>query len=191
MKKPTAKQLAARAKFAEMARSGALAKKRKANPTKKKADSRYVIYRGNLGKVFAVDLTRVKAVQIAKHQSDTTGDRFWVEHGVTGRIVYDSKERATRRVKNPAKPTVGKKISQLRREGYPQKQAVAVAMSEKRAGKVRANPIDSFPQMVGYYPRKTSPDYVIIAKFATRADAVQYATAKANQKPDLRWFVKG
>ena len=43
--------------------------------------------------------------------------------------------------KNPArKPTVSRKISQLTREGYPQRQAVAIALSEQRAGKVRANP---------------------------------------------------
>jgi hypothetical protein len=71
VKKPTPAQLAARAKFAEMARSGAFKRKRKANPTKK---------------------------------------------------------------------TVSEKISQLVREGYPQKQAVAVALSEERAGKVKRNP---------------------------------------------------
>lgn len=73
MKKPTAKQLEARARFAEMARSGAF-KKRKTNPRKK---------------------------------------------------------------------TVSQKISQLRHEGYPQKQAVAVALSEERAGKVKRNPSSS------------------------------------------------
>jgi len=71
VKKPTPAQLAARAKFAEMARSGAFKRKRKANPAKK---------------------------------------------------------------------TVSEKISQLVREGYPQKQAVAVALSEERAGKVKATP---------------------------------------------------
>lgn len=42
--------------------------------------------------------------------------------------------------RNPAKKTVSQKISQLTREGYPQKQAVAIALSEERAGKVRQNP---------------------------------------------------
>ena len=42
--------------------------------------------------------------------------------------------------RNPAKKTVSQKISQLTREGYPQKQAVAIALSEKRQGKVKANP---------------------------------------------------
>jgi hypothetical protein len=43
--------------------------------------------------------------------------------------------------RNPAKKTVSQKISQLTREGYPQKQAVAIALSEERAGKVKRNPI--------------------------------------------------
>lgn len=42
--------------------------------------------------------------------------------------------------RNPAKKTVSQKISELTREGYPQKQAVAIALSEKREGKVKANP---------------------------------------------------
>jgi hypothetical protein len=72
MKKPTAAQLAARARFAEMARSGAFKRKAK---------------------------------------------------------------------RNSAKKTVSQKISQLTREGYPQKQAVAIALSEERAGKVKHNPM--------------------------------------------------
>jgi len=43
--------------------------------------------------------------------------------------------------RNPAKKTVSQKISQLTREGYPQKQAVAIALNEQRAGKVKRNPI--------------------------------------------------
>jgi len=42
---------------------------------------------------------------------------------------------------NPAKKTVSQKISQLVHEGYPQRQAVAVALSEQRAGKVKRNPM--------------------------------------------------
>ena len=77
MKKPTPAQLAARARFAEMARSGAFKKK-------------------------AAKARKAKA--------------------------------------NPAKKTVSQKISQLVHEGYPQKQAVAVALSEQRKGKVKRNP---------------------------------------------------
>lgn len=77
-KPPSAAQLAARARFAEMARSGVLNRKR----------------------------------QIA------------------------AKKRAT----NPVKKTVSQKISQLVNEGYPQKQAVAIALNEERSGKVKRNP---------------------------------------------------
>jgi hypothetical protein len=42
--------------------------------------------------------------------------------------------------RNPAKKTVSQKISQLTREGYPQKQAVAIALNEEREGKVKRNP---------------------------------------------------
>jgi hypothetical protein len=45
-----------------------------------------------------------------------------------------------KRKTNPRKKTVSQKISQLTHEGYPQKQAVAVALSEQRAGKVKRNP---------------------------------------------------
>ena len=46
--------------------------------------------------------------------------------------------------RNPAKKTVSQKISQLTREGYPQKQAVAIALNEERAGKVKRNPIKKY-----------------------------------------------
>lgn len=47
---------------------------------------------------------------------------------------------AKKRSSNPVKKTVSQKISQLVHEGYPQKQAVAVALNEQRAGKVKRNP---------------------------------------------------
>ena len=53
------------------------------------------------------------------------------------------KKKAAKR--NPRKKTVSQKISQLTREGYPQKQAVAIALSEERAGKVKRNPRASNP----------------------------------------------
>jgi len=82
-KPPSAAQLAARKRFAEMARNGSLNRKRQIAAKKKAADAPK---------------------------------------------------------SNPRKKTVSQKISQLRHEGYPQKQAVAVALNEQRAGKVKRNP---------------------------------------------------
>jgi hypothetical protein len=82
-KPPSAAQLAARKRFAEMARNGSLNRKRQIAAKKKAADAPK---------------------------------------------------------SNPRKKTVSQKISQLVHEGYPQKQAVAVALNEQRAGKVKRNP---------------------------------------------------
>ena len=82
-KPPSAAQLAARKRFAEMARNGSLNRKRQIAAKKKAADAPK---------------------------------------------------------SNPRKKTVSQKISHLRHEGYPQKQAVAVALNEQRAGKVKRNP---------------------------------------------------
>jgi hypothetical protein len=54
--------------------------------------------------------------------------------------------KKTKRKANPAKKTVSRKISQLVHEGYPQKQAVAIALSEQRAGKVKRNPDKTKPR---------------------------------------------
>jgi hypothetical protein len=83
-KPPSPAQLAARERFAEMARSGSLNRKRQIAAKKRAAEA------------------APKA--------------------------------------NPRKKTVSQKISQLVNEGYPQKQAVAVALNEQRAGKVKRNP---------------------------------------------------
>ena len=78
--------------------------------------------------------------------------------------------------KNPArKPTVSRKISQLTREGYPQRQAVAIALSEQRAGKVRKNPPKAKMWAVVKIGAR-SP----LAVFATRADAVAFGQSWAD-----------
>jgi hypothetical protein len=58
-----------------------------------------------------------------------------------------------KRKANPKKKTVSSKISQLVHEGYPQKQAVAVALSEQRAGKVKRNSDKAKPRA---YVRRAS-----------------------------------
>ncbi|NDF50549.1 MAG: hypothetical protein EB116_10785 [Betaproteobacteria bacterium] len=56
------------------------------------------------------------------------------------RFAEMARSGAFKRGKNPAKKTVSQKISQLTREGYPQRQAVAIALNEERKGKVKRNP---------------------------------------------------
>lgn len=101
-KPPSAAQLAARARFAEMARSGSLNRKRQIAAKKRAAEA------------------APKA--------------------------------------NPRKKTVSQKISQLRHEGYPQKQAVAVALNEQRAGKVKRNPSRAKPKSSTVYRVEYSKD---------------------------------
>jgi hypothetical protein len=62
--------------------------------------------------------------------------------------AFKKKAAKARKAKNPAKKTVSQKISQLTREGYPQKQAVAIALSEQRAGKVKRNPISDIANII-------------------------------------------
>jgi hypothetical protein len=52
-----------------------------------------------------------------------------------------NRKRQIARKANPAKKTVSQKISQLVHEGYPQKQSIAIALSEQRKGKVKSNPM--------------------------------------------------
>jgi hypothetical protein len=101
-KPPSPAQLAARARFAEMARSGSLNRKRQIAAKKRAAEA------------------APKA--------------------------------------NPRKKTVSQKISQLVNEGYPQKQAVAVALNEQRAGKVRRNPARAKPKSSTVYVVEYSKD---------------------------------
>lgn len=90
----------------------------------------------------------------AKHNPAKAGYQWQHSDGETKTRVFATKAEATQACRIALKdfgrtamrrwklrkvkvnPTVSQKISQLRREGVPQKQAVAVALSEKRAGKV-------------------------------------------------------
>ncbi|NDG04725.1 MAG: hypothetical protein EB121_05175 [Alphaproteobacteria bacterium] len=92
--------------------------------------------------------------------------------------------------RNPAKKTVSQKISQLTREGYPQKQAVAIALSEERAGKVKRNPRASNPIILVSDKaiktrRKSNP-----AKYRDTArglpeNRVLYSVHLATQRPSI------
>ena len=86
-----------------------------------------------------------------------------------GKVGSEAKKPAR---KNPAKKTVSQKISQLYREGYPQKQAVAIALSEQRAGKVKKNPPAYAVVKIG----ARTP----LAVFSKRADAVAFGQSWAD-----------
>lgn len=174
VKKPTPAQLAARARFAEMARSGAFKRKAKRNPAAK--GTTYYVH-ANLGygqsQQFKVTTSpgtnsvRSAANQVAAHlgypvfvssrNERPTSEGLpvvryeFIDDAQTKAVdlfVYPTKREGLKYATiktNPAKKTVSQKISQLTREGYPQKQAIAIALSEERAGKVKRNPRASNP----------------------------------------------
>ena len=121
-KPPSAAQLAARARFAEMARSGSLNRKRQ--------------------------------------------------------IAAKKKAAAAAPKSNPRKKTVSQKISQLVHEGYPQRQAVAVALNEQRAGKVKRNPASSMVRGYAVVCMHPKPHTVAITKSMADAKNIgqDYAT---------------
>jgi hypothetical protein len=162
-------QLAARKRFAEMARSGAFKKatKRKANPLiiSAEADKSLGYYgsRGHIRKLLEdyADSGRVVSVR-KKRGSNAIGVAFsggkevtlekakiYLEDMVNEGILKPSPVKPFR-MNNPDKKTVSQKISQLRHEGYPQRQAVAVALSEQRAGKVKRNPSGLYAMKTQY-----------------------------------------
>jgi hypothetical protein len=135
-KPPSPAQLAARKRFAEMARNGSLNRKRQ--------------------------------------------------------IAAKKKAAAAAPKSNPRKKTVSQKISQLVHEGYPQKQAVAVALNEQRAGKVKRNPAkvkyrDKSKDMAahhvaGYAVHKADrPYYLATAWFTNKSDAMEVAQEVADR----------
>lgn len=198
MKPASPAQLAARKRFAEMARSGAFKKatKRKVNPLppvvetilEQMGGNKFMVMTGarpvvhgphmltfklptnqskanyldvihNPGKdLYTMTFRRVSnrgmdsknLVEYDDVYADQLQPMF---EKVTG--MYTTLGTMGRKV-NPAKKTVSQKISQLVHEGYPQRQAVAVALSEQRAGKVKRNPTDI--HLAGNYYGKVSKD---------------------------------
>jgi hypothetical protein len=103
-------------------------------------------------------------------------------------FVADSKKRSS----NPAKKTVSQKISQLVHEGYPQKQAVAVALNEQRAGKVKRNPTKSKYADFKYCveAHRYGSEYITIAYFAVKAQAQDYINALKKTHPSITLRIK-
>ena len=183
-RKPTPAQIAARERFAEMARSGAFkrSKTRKKNPLTYGLDGvvnitdtymRSIASSLGLAEHYANQLrmrgrddivyvvfgitpeAKAQAGRLRRGVTITLNPRdyeiAYALHPTRGDISRELKAQrdAERRAytrqgmtlkRNPAKKTVSQKISQLTREGYPQKQAVAIALNEEREGKVKRNP---------------------------------------------------
>ena len=143
-KKASPAQLAARKKFAEMARTGAF-KKRKSNP--KTSNTALANWLDQIASGDTFSETKLK--EALKHPAVTAEDKIVIKAALIGKPyshtdLYDAAihiRQYGKRAANPRKKTVSQKISQLTHEGYPQKQAVAVALSEQRAGKVKRNPM--------------------------------------------------
>lgn len=236
MKPASPAQLAARKRFAEMARSGAFKKatKRKANPAipmansdfamiteiKLFAENDYDLYRqqgkpiiDNLAKKMAKgQFDPAKAVKLYGYLADSAVKKYSVEQmgkrtptltilnkndrellaqqlfeAYAEEIADTAKQYAPKRKTNPAKKTVSQKVSQLVHEGYPQRQAVAVALSEQRAGKVKRNP-SKVKHVIEYKGHKDFTGYAVrepgsekyIAVFASRKQAVALAQNQAD-----------
>jgi hypothetical protein len=207
MKPASPAQIAARKRFAEMARSGAFKKKttrRKANPV-----DTYIEKFHLGGKIYA---------QIIE-KSDGTFDYYVYQMQATGipgekpyeqffeSKNYKTKSGAMRGLEkwaarhqykvtpqlhtNPAKKTVSQKISQLRHEGYPQRQAVAVALSEQRVGKVKRNPRPAKPKkyyQVSIMEEGTHTKFMPMALYFTFAEAENYANYLAKQHKN--WTIR-
>jgi hypothetical protein len=148
-------QLAARKRFADMARSGAFKKatKRKTNPresTIKVGDyvRSYDFPGMHEDHYLEGEVIEVKPYSYIIHvmnrivagEKKTVPTELKQVEAPKGPHFITKVHGVQKVAKNPAKKTVSQKISQLVHEGYPQRQAVAVALSEQRAGKVKRNP---------------------------------------------------
>jgi len=158
-KPPSPAQLAARARFAEMARSGSLNRKRqiaaKKNASVKKNPVGYK-YRSYLDEYATKTDEQLRyiikdaseAALAMRGHSPASEEKYLDQVNDASTILYRRRhgldeitaEPKAKRKRNPAKKTVSQKISQLVHEGYPQRQAVAVALNEQRKGKVKRNP---------------------------------------------------
>jgi hypothetical protein len=158
-KPPSPAQLAARARFAEMARNGSLnrkrqiaAKKRVTNPAPKHKN----IQEG-------IDYAIKRFANSMQHWMDEgySFDEAFERVSASSSLGPASIKKAIAMLgvkRNPRKKTVSEKISQLVHEGYPQKQAVAVALNEQRAGKVKRNPSRAKPKSSTVYRVEYSKD---------------------------------
>jgi len=195
---PSPAQLAARARFAEMARNGSLnrkrqiaAKKRSTNPalTSNAALAKW-IDKIAMGETYSES----KLKEALDHPGVTTAHKAVIRAALKGapyshfdmlEVAIDirdfaktQRELAKLRKANPRKKTVSQKISQLVHEGYPQKQAVAVALNEQRVGKVKRNPTSGMVKGFAVVCMHPKPHTVAITTSMAEAKKIgqDYAT---------------
>jgi len=194
---PTPAQLAARERFAEMARSGSLNRKRqiaaKKNASVKKNPVGYK-YRSYLDEYatktddelrYIIKDASEAAIAMRGH-SPASEEKYLDQVNDASTILYRRRhgldeitaEPKAKRKRNPAKKTVSQKISQLVNEGYPQKQAVAVALNEQRAGKVKRNPTSGMVNGYAVVCMHPEPHTVAItmSMYEAKQIAQDYAT---------------
>jgi hypothetical protein len=205
-KPPSPAQLAARERFAEMARSGSLnrkrqiAAKRKSNPAAEKIPgTRAVGQRAANAEIHGIGiiqgisgLSKADAAKVLAMFIKEKAAKLNIGVGVTdfkhGAFLekdvmlraldaYNTDPKYTRK-RNPAKKTVSQKISQLVHEGYPQKQAVAVALNEQRKGKVKRNPASGLVKGYAVVCMHPNPHTVAITTSMAEAKKIgqDYAT---------------
>ena len=212
-------QLAARKRFAEMARSGAFKKKatkRKVNPGT--SDATLANWLDKIASGITFNESKLK--EALQHPGITAEDKVTIKAAIKGapyshtdlhqaaiNIRQMGKRAAKayselppnlqeladkiRAKKNPAKKTVSQKVSQLVHEGYPQRQAIAVALSEQRAGKVKRNPRSAKPKkyyQVSIMQEGLHKTWLPIALFLTFAEAENYSHHLAKQHKN--WTIR-
>jgi metal-responsive CopG/Arc/MetJ family transcriptional regulator len=187
-KPPSPAQLAARARFAEMARSGSLnrkrqiAAKRKSNPAQSGATEIHLggSYYGRIVKDGTGDFLTMVVYRSKGYPDDVAGD-FKAKHYATMKGAINALMKYKAKLgyaTNPAKKTVSQKISQLVHEGYPQRQAVAVALNEQRKGKVKRNPTSGMVKGYAIVCMHPEPHTVAItmSMYEAKQIAQDYAT---------------
>ena len=176
------------------------------NPSKRKANPADIHLAGNYygkiskdgtGSFWTYVVNRVKEVNPdgSLYETDDVVGDFKAKHYVTMKGAINALDKYKAKLsgvkRNPAKKTVSKKISQLVHEGYPQRQAVAVALSEQRAGKVKRNPRPAKPKkyyQVSIMQEGLHKTWMPMALFLTFAEAENYANYLAKQHKN--WTIR-
>ena len=170
-RKASPAQLAARQKFADMVRARAAAAKGKKMPRKNPMESALLHLSGTKygqikqeGHIFTAYVLQKVNTGIGEEMDLLDSKSFKTKSGAANWLAKNYG-----RMKNPRKKTVSQKISQLKHEGYPHKQSIAIALSEQRKGKVRRNPSGEIPayaivrnfKVLGIFQTKNEPPYAV------------------------------